>query len=84
MDESRKTAERELAALRHRQEEVEQLERDRNTLLASWSAAVPGDPDRLTPEGRNEIYRTLRLEMRPREEGYEVTGPFCTSEPLSS
>src|SRR5215207_4952230 len=49
----------------------------------------PTTLDRLTPEQRNTLYHMLRLEMRPTEEGYEITGPFvteplCTSEPLPS
>jgi site-specific DNA recombinase len=87
MEETRQTAKRELETLRHRQEEVEALERDRDAMMASWAAAVPDDLDRLTPEQRNMLYHMLRLEMRPIEEGYEITGPFvteplCTSEPL--
>ena len=89
LEETRRTAEQELAAIQGSREEVEELERNRDALMASWSAAVPGDLDRLTPEGRNTLYHMLRLEMRPTEGGYEitgpfVTGPFCTSEPLSS
>jgi DNA repair ATPase RecN len=82
--ETRETAERELEALRDRQEEAEELERDRNALLASWTDATPEDLDALTPEQRNELYHRLRLEITPREDGYEVKGPFCTSEPLST
>jgi hypothetical protein len=82
-EEVRKTAERELDALRHRQEEMEALERDREALMVSWTMAVPDGLDHLRPEERNEIYRRLRLEIRPKEGGYEITGPFCTSEPLT-
>ena len=90
LEETRRTAEQELAAVRGRHEEIEALERDRDALKASWSAAVPGDLDRLTPEGRNGLYHALRLEISPREgEGYVVTGPFvtdplCTPEPSPS
>jgi recombinase-like zinc beta ribbon protein len=85
LEEARQTAERELEAAGSRREEIEQLERDRDALRASWSAAVPDNLDRLTPEGRNTLYHKLRLEMRPQGEGgYEVTGPFCASEPLPS
>jgi site-specific DNA recombinase len=83
LQETRQTAEKELEALSGRQEEIEALERDRDALLASWSEAAPTKLDNLAPEERNELYHTLRLEMSPREEGYEVTGPFCTSQPLS-
>ena len=83
LEETRQAAERELEAVGGRREEIEQLERDRDALRASWSAAVPDNLDRLTPEGRNVLYHKLRLEMKPKGDDYEVTGPFCTSEPLS-
>jgi site-specific DNA recombinase len=84
LEETRRTAERELEAIGGRREEIEQLERDRDAIKASWAAAVPGNLDRLTPEGRNELYLKLRLEISPTEDGYEIMGPFCTFEPLSS
>jgi site-specific DNA recombinase len=84
LEETRQTAEQELEAIRGRREEVEELERDRDALLASWSSAVPANLDKLTSEKRNALYHTLRLELKPCEEVYEVTGPFCSLEPLSS
>jgi site-specific DNA recombinase len=84
LEATRRMAERELQAIGGRREEIEQLERDRDAIKASWAAAVPGNLDRLTPEGRNELYHKLRLEISPTEDGYEVTGPFCTLEPLPS
>jgi site-specific DNA recombinase len=83
LEETRRMAERELEVIGGRREEIEQLEHDRDVLRASWSAAVPENLDRLTPEGRNTLYHKLRLEFRPTEDGYEVTGPFCSSDPLS-
>ena len=80
---TRKTAERELEAISSCREEIEQLERARDALVASWSATALEELDRLTPQGRNDLYHMLRLEISPTEEGYEITGPFCTSEPLS-
>ena len=84
LEETRRTAERDLEAVGGRREEIEQLKRDRDALRASWSAAIPDNLDRLTPEGRNALYHKLRLEVRPRGDGFEVTGPFCVSEPLPS
>lgn len=84
LEETRRTAERELEAVGGSREEIEQLVRDREGLRAALSDAVPGNLDRLTPEGRNTLYLTLCLDFRPRGEGYEVTGPFCASEPLAS
>jgi site-specific DNA recombinase len=81
LHETRQVAERELEAIGGRREEIEALELDREAIKASWVAAVPGNLDRLTPEERNELYLKLRLEMRPTDDGYEVTGPFCSLEP---
>lgn len=84
LGETRETIERELEAHSSRRKEIEELERDHDSLIASWSAGVLEELDHLTPKERNELYHRLRLEIRPREGGgYEVTGPFCTSEPLS-
>lgn len=83
LQETRRTAEAELAALGDRRKEIEQLERDRDAIKASWAAAVPENLDRLSPEGRNALYLKLRLEMRPTDNGYEVTGPFCSLNPFS-
>ena len=80
LEETRRAAERELDALSNRRDEIEQLERDRDALMASWSATVLDELDHPTPEKKNELYHMLRLEMRPTAEGYEITGPFCTSE----
>ena len=65
LEETRRAAARELEAIGGRREEIEELERDRDALKASWAAAVPSDLDRLTPEERNTLYLKLRLEMRP-------------------
>ena len=83
LEETRQTAEREMETVEGRREEIEQLERDRDGLRASWSAAIPDNLDRLSPETRNTLYHKLRLEVSPKGEGYEVTVPFCASEPLS-
>jgi len=40
---------------------------------------VPHALEGLTPGERNKIYRMLRLEIAPFEEGYEVSGSFCSS-----
>ena len=42
LQEMRQTAERELEAIGSRREEIEELERDREAIKASWAAAVPG------------------------------------------
>ena len=48
-EQARLMAEKELAAVGDRREEIERLERERDTIRASW-AAVPEDLDCLIPE----------------------------------
>jgi site-specific DNA recombinase len=79
LDNTRRTAERELATLRGRRQRVEELEQDRDTLLESMVEMVPEALDALTGEEKNRIYRMLRLEVTPSTEGYEVSGALCTS-----
>jgi hypothetical protein len=62
-----------------RQEHIENLEKDREALLKSMAEIVPDALKALTPQERNKIYRMLRLEVAPIEEGYEVCGAFCSS-----
>src|SRR3712207_8173734 len=44
--------------------------------------ALPISLDDLAPEKRNQLYRMLRLQVAPVSEGYEVSGAFCSAEPL--
>jgi hypothetical protein len=60
-EESRETAERELAALRGRRESIEQMERDRDAVLGQYAALAPKALDTLTPEERHRLYKMLRL-----------------------
>jgi hypothetical protein len=69
LESTRRMAEAEMAALAAREEHVEQLERDRDALLEFYADAVPETLDRLDGEERNRIYRMLRLEITPREDG---------------
>ena len=66
-------------ALRSHQQRVEELERDRDALLQSMSETVPSALGDLDGEKKNRLYQMLRLEVTPSEEGYEVSGAFCTS-----
>ena len=79
LEEARTVAERELTALRSHQQRVEELEKDRDALLQSMCEMVPGAVDDLDGEEKNGLYRMLHLEVVPSEEGYEVSGAFCTS-----
>ena len=79
LDNTRRTAERELAALKDHRRRVEDLEEDRYALLEDMAAMVPEALDSLTGEEKNRIYRMLRLEVTPTAEGYDVSGALCTS-----
>ena len=77
LDESRKTAERELAAIKGRRERIEQLERDKDTLLQQYAEVAPEAMDALTPEERHSVYKMLRLEVLVHpNETLEVSGAF--------
>jgi site-specific DNA recombinase len=80
LKEGRREAKLELMSLRSHQQRVEELEKDRDTLLQSMAERVPGALEDLDGEEKNRLYQMLRLEVTPSEEGYEVSGAFCTSE----
>jgi site-specific DNA recombinase len=61
LEEMRKTAERELEALRGREEYVRGLEADRDALLDSLEAQAPEALDSLTPDQRHQWYKLLKL-----------------------
>lgn len=63
LEETRKTAERELAALRDREERILQLERDRDTILDGMEATAPEKLHSLTPEQRHHWYKMLGLRV---------------------
>ncbi len=84
LEETRRLAQAELAALQAREKRVEKLERDRDALLESWAGAVPEALDGLTGQGRNKVYRMLRLEVTPTTEGFDVTGALGGILPLGT
>jgi site-specific DNA recombinase len=77
LEETRSTAEHELAVLQNRQEAIEALERDRDALLEHYAAIAPEALDNLTPEERHQLYRMLQLEVVVRPDAnLEVSGVF--------
>lgn len=76
LEETRRLALNELAGLEAHEKRAKELEKDRNALIASWSDGVPEGLDSLSGLERNKIYRMLRLEVTPTEEGFRVTGAF--------
>jgi hypothetical protein len=79
LEETRRVAEVELAALDAR--EKRELEADRDALLASYAEVVPEALDGLSGEERMRVYEMLQLEVKPDTEGYEVSGAFCSRRP---
>jgi site-specific DNA recombinase len=67
LEEARKTAERELAALCDREEHVRTLEQRRDALIESLEATAPEALDSLTSEERHQFYKLLdlRVEVGP-------------------
>jgi site-specific DNA recombinase len=79
LDNTRRIAEQELAALKDHRRRVQDLEQDRDALLESMAEMVPEALDSLTGEEKSRVYRMLRLEVTPTVEGYDVSGAICTS-----
>jgi predicted nucleic acid-binding Zn-ribbon protein len=63
LEDTRKTAERELRALQHRTEHLAQLERDRDSMLESYTGLMPEAIDALRSEERHRVYRMLGMEV---------------------
>ena len=77
LEETRDTARPELEALRGRCERVEELERDRDSLLDNLVDVVPDALDALTPEERQRFYQILRLKVVVHPDGtLEASGAF--------
>jgi predicted RNA-binding Zn-ribbon protein involved in translation (DUF1610 family) len=60
----RDTVEGELENLRLRRPRIEDLERDKETLMQDYAGMVSEELDELAPEQRHQIYRMLRLRVR--------------------
>jgi site-specific DNA recombinase len=59
----RATAERELEDLNARQTRLEDLERDKETLLKEYAGMLPDALDELSGEERHQVYRMLRIQV---------------------
>jgi site-specific DNA recombinase len=80
----RTMAEEELNNLQLRRARLEDLERDRETLLKEYAGLVPEELDELTGEERHQVYRMLRIQVFAFPNGdLEVRGVLreavCTS-----
>ena len=77
LEEVRGTAQRELEALRIRQERLEGVERDKDALLESYAQMAPEALDSLTPEEHNRVYGMLRLRATITMDGtLKLSGTF--------
>jgi site-specific DNA recombinase len=73
----RRTAKQEIEVLRERHKRVEELERNRDDLLASYAVMVPQALDGLEAEERHKIYRALRLHVTANvDRSVGVSGAF--------
>lgn len=69
LEKKREAARSELEALRGRKEEVEELERDRDTLLESYVGMVPEGLDYFSAEDRRWAYGRIRLNVFAESDG---------------
>ena len=75
LEETRRTAEMEIEHLRGHLERVEELERNRDTLLEGYANLIPQKLQDLDPEERRQIYAMLRLRIVVDLDGdMEITG----------
>jgi hypothetical protein len=85
LEETRCTAEHELAALQSRRDALEQLELDKEALLEHYARIAPEALDSLTLEERHRLYKMLRLDVSVRpDSSLEVRGVFGESVALSN
>ena len=90
LEQIREQAQRELEALNRHREKIEELERDKYAVMASYAGMVPKELDDLASEERHQIYKMLRLQVMVGAKALpEVSGAlggeleFCDSESSS-
>ena len=77
LDGTRRVAERELEALRNREERITELEADRDALLDSLAGIAPTALDSLAPEEHRHVYKMLKLRVVAHsDEALEVSEAF--------
>jgi site-specific DNA recombinase len=87
LEETRRTADQELKTLQNRQEQIRQLEQDKEALLEDYASLIPEALDNLDAAERHHVYRMLRVEAAISPDGsLEVSGDVisvCEMELLS-
>ena len=76
LEETRTLALSELWKIEGRLERIADLEEDRDALLKQYSALVPESLTSLSPQEKNHLYRMLKIEVTPTEEGLQIFGVF--------
>jgi chemotaxis regulatin CheY-phosphate phosphatase CheZ len=75
LEDTRKTAERELRSLEQRTAHLAQLERDKDSLLDNYADLMPEAIDALGSEERHRVYRMIGMEAHLAPDGsLEVSG----------
>jgi hypothetical protein len=75
LDETRKSARRELEALEVRREKLAGLRYDRDAFLKRYASLVPEALEALNAEERHQLYKMLRLRVTTRDDGtLEMSG----------
>src|SRR5215203_3690341 len=85
LEETRETAEKELKALRTRQDKLQELQRDKETVLEHYTTLAPEALDSLAPEEQHRLYRMLRLKIVAHlDETIELTGDLMGTAEVSN
>ena len=75
LEETHRTAQRELEMLQSRNERLVELEHDRDALFEQYASLLPEALDALEVEERHQLYRMLRMKVTTRAEGdLEMSG----------
>ena len=81
LEETRILAHRELESLKDRRERLESLKQDREAVLQAYANVTVESLERLSPEERNRLYKTLKLRVVIHDDGTpEVSGVFATDD----
>ena len=81
LEETRTLARRELESLKDRRERLESLKQDREAVLQAYANVTVESLERLSPEERNRLYKTLKLRVVIHDDGTpEVSGVFATGD----
>ena len=79
LDETRETAERELRTLEGRSRLLENLEREKDTIIERYAGLVPDALEEFSPRERHQVYRMLHLRVVAHpDDKLEVSGAFSS------